>query len=131
MVVFGSSHSETEVSGQLKSFIYFHIYGCLHVLYLCVFSCMCDCRRVTRGVLLVVSSCSCSKQTKVSIRFWYLSSGSYCSIPGFGTRFSGDYLHFSHFGTSSVPFRFHFGSISAPFQLQIRWNVKLWYWNLN
>ena len=24
-----------------------------------------------------------------------------------------------------------FGTISAPFQLQIRWNLKLWYWNLN
>ena len=47
-------------------------------------------------------------------RFWYIGSGSYFSIQGFGTRFSGDYLHFSHFGTSSVLFRFHFGSISTP-----------------
>ena len=39
---------------------------------------------------------------------------------GFGTRFSGGYLHLSNFGTDSVPFR-----------LQIRWNLKLWYWNLN
>ena len=47
-------------------------------------------------------------------RFWYLGSGSYFSIQGFGTRFSGDDLHFSHFGASSVFFRFHFGSISTP-----------------
>ena len=38
---------------------------------------------------------------------------------GFGTRFSGGYLHFSRFGICSV-----------PFWLQIRWNLKIWYWNL-
>ena len=33
---------------------------------------------------------------------------------GFGTRFSGDYFHFSLFGTtSSVPFRYHFDSKSG------------------
>ena len=45
-------------------------------------------------------------------RFLYLGSGSYFSIPGFelSTRFSGDYLHFPHLGTSSVPFLLHFNS---------------------
>ena len=47
-------------------------------------------------------------------RFWHLSSGSYFSIQGFGTRFSGDYLHFFHIGTSSALFWFPFGSISTP-----------------
>ena len=32
---------------------------------------------------------------------------------GCGTRFSWDYLHFSHFGTSSVPFWHHFNSKSG------------------
>ena len=32
--------------------------------------------------------------------------------------FSGDYLHFSHFGTGSVPFWFHFSSTSAPNQVE-------------
>ena len=27
--------------------------------------------------------------------------------------------------------RFHFGSILALFWPQLRWNLKLWYWNLN
>ena len=50
---------------------------------------------------------------------------------GFGTRFSGGYLHMSHFGTVLVTFWLHFGSISVQFWPQIRWNLKLWYWNLN
>ena len=37
-----------------------------------------------------------------------------------GIRFSGDYFNFSHFGTRSVLVQFG-----------IRWNLKLWYWNLN
>ena len=37
---------------------------------------------------------------------------------GFGTRFSGGYLHLSHFGTVSVSFRFDFTSISAPNQVE-------------
>ena len=47
-------------------------------------------------------------------------TGSDTSVPvltsryqGFGRRFSGDYLHFSHFGTSLVPFWFHLGSKSG------------------
>ena len=43
---------------------------------------------------------------------------------GFGTRFSGGFLHLSHFGTG-------FGSISVPSQLRIWWNPKLLYRNIN
>ena len=32
---------------------------------------------------------------------------------GFGTRFSGVYLHFSHFGTGPVLFHYHFGFKSS------------------
>ena len=61
----------------------------------------------------------------VNSRFWYkkprflqfhnTGSGTSVLVPtsryqGFGTRFSWDYLHFSDFGTSSVPYQFHFGS---------------------
>ena len=58
------------------------------------------------------------------LRFTGTSSGTSVLVhtsryQGFGTRFSGGNLHFSHFGICSVPFR-----------LQIRWNLKIWYWNL-
>ena len=48
------------------------------------------------------------------LRFHGTGSGTSVLVPtsryqGFGTRFSGGYLHLSHFGTGSVPFRFHFG----------------------
>ena len=55
-------------------------------------------------------------------RFCYLCCGSTSWYQGFGNGFSGGYLHLSNFGTGSVPFRFQFGS---------KWNLKLWYWNLN
>ena len=51
-------------------------------------------------------------------RFWHLGSGTSVLVPtsgyqGFITRFSRGYLHFSHFGTSSVTFRYHFSSKSG------------------
>ena len=63
------------------------------------------------------------------LRFYGTGSGtsvlvSTSQYQGFDTGFSGGYLHFSNFGTGSVPFRFHF-------RLQIRGNLKFWYWNLN
>ena len=50
-------------------------------------------------------------------RFWYLGSGSYFSIPGF---------RYKVFSFSVSVFRF-----SAPFQLQIKRNLKIWFNNLN
>ena len=46
----------------------------------------------------------------------------------FDTRFSGDYLYFSHFGTSSVSFRYHFdsksgGTSSFAIGTLIDWNL--------
>ena len=47
---------------------------------------------------------------------WYLLLD--ISVSDFNARFSGDYLPFSHFGTSTVLFRFHFGFISTPNQVE-------------
>ena len=51
---------------------------------------------------------------------WFLGTGSGTSVlvltsqyQGLGTRFSGIICIFSHFGTSSVPFRLHFNSKSG------------------
>ena len=57
-------------------------------------------------------------------RFWYLGSGSYFSIPG------SRYMVFKGL-FAFVSFWYCFGSLLDPFQLQIRWNLKLWYSNLN
>ena len=40
---------------------------------------------------------------------------------GFSTRFSGDYLHFCHFGHSSVPFRYNIDSESGG-----TWSFGIW-----
>ena len=65
-----------------------------------------------------------SVSTVPRYRFWYLGSGSYFWIPGFWCNvFKGLFAFFS--------FWFQFGSIFVPFQFQIRWNRKLWYWTLN
>ena len=59
--------------------------------------------------------------------FQYLQdfgSSSYCWTSGFWYKvFEGLTEFFS--------FWYEFGSISVPFQFQIRWNLKLWYWKLN
>ena len=54
-----------------------------------------------------------SVPTVLRYRFQYLGSGSYYWIPGFWYKFSGNYSHFSHFGTNSVPFQDHFCSKSG------------------
>ena len=57
-------------------------------------------------------------------RFWHLGSGSLISKPGFRYKVFRGLFAF-------VSFRYCFGSISVSFWPQIRWNLKLWYWNLN
>ena len=78
---------------------------------------------------------SCGSRMPVLV----LGSGSYFSIPGFRYKVFMGLLAFFfilalvwfHFGSILAPFRLHFGSILALLQLQIRWNLKLWYWNLS
>ena len=64
-----------------------------------------------------------------SLGFHGTGSGSSVLVPaswyqGFGTRFWGGIFAF-------VSFCYWFSSISVQFRHQIRWNLKLRYWNLN
>ena len=52
-------------------------------------------------------------------RFWFLLLDTRALVQGF----EGVFAFFS--------FLYQFGSITVPFPLQIRWNLKLWYGNLN
>ena len=57
-------------------------------------------------------------------RFWYLGSGSFFSIPGFQYKVFRGLFAF-------VSVCYWFCSVSISYRLQIRWNLKLWYCNLN
>ena len=79
------------------------------------------------ATVLIFSSVPVSVLKPLFLRFHCTGSCTSVLVPtsryqNFGTRFSGDYLHLTHFGTGLVRFRFHFGSKSG--------NLKLWYWNL-
>ena len=71
------------------------------------------------GTELIFSSVPVSVLKPLSLRLHCTGSCTSVLVPtsryrGFDMRFSGDYLHLTHFGTNLVRFRFHFGSKVEP-----------------
>ena len=70
------------------------------------------------GMVLISNSVPVSVLKPLFLRFHGIGSGTSVVVltsryQGFGTRFSGDYLHLTHFGTGLGQFWFHFGCKSG------------------